>query len=307
MTGSGGRLFVFAWHNVEGTHCFPNEPGRGARQLGRQLDLLRRVATVVPLPDALRSLASGVPLPARAVALTFDDGYRDNLDAAVPLLERRGLPATFFLVPAMLSGRIGAWWETLAWAASRTRRADVRWRGRTVPLDTPHRRRGWFDEAAERLKLTDRANRERVVAEFVAALDPAGQPPQGLFLDWDGARRLVERGFEVGSHSEFHAILAQETADEQRRDLTDSRLALQRELGVAVDLLAYPNGRRSDFDDDTVDAARAAGYSFALTTMTGHNRPDTPPYEIRRACVWPHHGALGVVAAVRHMMREARP
>src|SRR5688572_9588150 len=99
---SGSRLLVYAWHNVEGTYCFPNAPGRGVRQLRRQLELLRRVATVVPLEESLRALAAGDQLPPRAVALSFDDGYRDNLDLAVPLLERLDLPATFFLVPGML-------------------------------------------------------------------------------------------------------------------------------------------------------------------------------------------------------------
>jgi peptidoglycan/xylan/chitin deacetylase (PgdA/CDA1 family) len=305
VSRSGNRLFVYAWHNVEGTPCFPNAPGRGVRQLRWQLDLLRRLGTVVPLAEALRDLAAGVPLPARAVALTFDDGYRDNLDLAAPLLERLGLPATFFLVPAMLSGRVGAWWETLAWAVAGTSRTEIPWRAGTVALDTEPRRRGWFDEVAEQLKGTDRAARERTVARLVATLDPAGEPPRRLFLDWDGARGLVRRGFAIGSHSEFHAILSRETAVEQRRDLVASRQELRRELDVPVELLAYPNGRRCDFDDDTVAAARHAGYAFALTTMTGHNGPRTPPYEIRRACVWPHHGPLGVAAATRHMVRAA--
>jgi hypothetical protein len=205
----------------------------------------------------------------------------------------------------MLSGETQAWWETLAWAVHTASRAEIRWQGQPVSLDTPGRRRTWFGDIAERLKHTDRMARERTVEELVATLAPVGPPPDALFLDWDGARSLVRRGFTVGSHSQFHAILARETAQEQRRDLTDSRRHLEHELRVPIDLLAYPNGRRCDYDADTIAAARHAGYSFALTTVTGHNRTDTPPYEIRRACVWPHHGLLGVAAATRHMVRAA--
>jgi peptidoglycan/xylan/chitin deacetylase (PgdA/CDA1 family) len=301
----GNRLLVYAWHNIEGTWCFPNQSGQGRHQFRRQLDLLRRLGTVVPLTEALHDLAEGRPLPPRAVAITFDDGYRDNLDVAVPVLERLQLPATFFLVPAMLSGEIEAWWETLAWAVHRSSRTTTRWAGREVSLDGAQRRRSWFDEIAEDLKHTNRAAREEAVSELVTALAPVGPPPQRLLMDWDGAREMVRRGFTIGSHSQFHAILAQETPAEQQRDLAASRRQLEQQLSVPVEVLAYPNGRSCDFDEHTVAAAEQAGYSFALTTMSGHNRRDTPRYEIRRACAWPHHGVLGVVAATRHMVRAA--
>jgi peptidoglycan/xylan/chitin deacetylase (PgdA/CDA1 family) len=259
---------------------------------------------VVPLAEALHDLAAGRRLPARAMALTFDDGYRDNVEIAVPILQRLRLPATFFLVPAMLSGEVHAWWELLAWAVQNSSRAEVTWGGRRVPLESAEQRHRWFDGVAEQLKAVDRTAREQAVAELVAALVPAGTPSDRMFLDWDGARELVRAGFTVGSHSRFHAILARETPEEQRRDLAESRRALERELQVPVELLAYPNGRRCDYNADTISAARQAGYSFALTTLDGHNRPHTPPYEIRRSCIWPHYGLLGVAAATRHMARH---
>ncbi len=297
------RLFIFAWHNIDGTWCFPNAPGRGPRQFERQLRWLKRVGTPVPLTEALHDLAHGRELPPRAFAITFDDGYRDNVDLAVPILERLRLPATFFLVPSFLSGEVGAWWEVLAWAAHRGRRDQVNWNGESTSLRTAQQRRHWFDDTAERLKHIDRAAREQAVKELVEALEPAGAAPEQLFLGWDGARELVRSGFDIGSHSQYHAILAQESPDEQRRDLAESRRQLEQGLGVRIDVLAYPNGRGCDYDPHTVVAAQQAGYSFAVTTMDGHNTRATPPYDLRRACAWPHHGTLGVLAATRHMRR----
>lgn len=300
----GTRLLIYTWHNVEGTWCFPNVPGRGITQFRRQLQVLKRLGAVVPLANALHDLSHGRPLPARAVALTFDDGYRDSLELAVPVLESLKLPATFFLVPALLSDEVQAWWEVLSWAVRRSGRTDIAWRGVTVLLDGDQRRRAWADEVAEQLKLLNREDREHALAELVEVLAPAGAPPSRLFLDWDDARELVRHRFAIGSHSQFHAILARETPQAQSWDLVESRSLLERELQVRVELLAYPNGRRQDFDDSTVAAAGAAGYTFGLSTMDGYNQRDTPRYEIRRTCIWPHHDVLGIAAATRHMLHR---
>src|SRR5262245_12380723 len=115
----GSRLVVFAWHNVASTWFAPWVPDAGRQGLARQLAIVRRAFRVMPLSLALEDLYAGRPLPHRAAALTFDDGYRDNLEVAAPLLARLGLPATFFLVPSLLDGG-PAWWESAGWAFARS-------------------------------------------------------------------------------------------------------------------------------------------------------------------------------------------
>jgi len=282
------RLLVLGWHNVEATWCFPVQPGAGMRGLTRQLRWLRSATTVVPLQPALERLATGRRLPARAVALTFDDGYADNLDLASTALSGFGLPATFFLVPGLLDAQASPWWEELAWAFVRSRRAHVQVRGVTVGLSDERSRRAAFQQEAERLKLLDRAARDHAVEQWVVRLDPQGDRPGAeLFLDWAGARGLVRRGFDVGSHSSYHAILSRETPEAQTADLVGATGRLRAELGVAPGMLAYPNGRFSDYDEATLAAAEAAGHRFAVTTQPGWTGPGTPRLEIRRSVVAP--------------------
>jgi peptidoglycan/xylan/chitin deacetylase (PgdA/CDA1 family) len=284
------RLLIVAWHNVERTWNYPAAPGAGVRGFEQQLLRLRRLGTVVPLASALRQLATGQPLPPRAIALTFDDGYRDNLELGVPVLERLGLPATFFLVPGILSGTVRPWWEEVAWALARTRKTAVEWDGRVLPAGGRAGRRS-LEWLTDRLKQQDQAGRGRAVAELLERLEPDGElDHRELFLGWDGARELVRRGFSIGAHSMDHAILARETPTAQLRDLVESRQRLQAELGVDVDLLAYPNGKGSDYDAATVDAARRAGYAHALTARAGWNSPATPIFEARRLVLEPHRG-----------------
>jgi peptidoglycan/xylan/chitin deacetylase (PgdA/CDA1 family) len=273
------RLLVLAWHNVEGTWCYPSQTRAGVGGFARQLHRLRRLATVVPLEPALSALSAGEPLPPRAVALTFDDGYRDNLELAVPLLERLGLPCTFFLVPGLLSREVRPWWEVLAWAFAHAGNRTVSWEGRVLQTGDRWGHRS-FLTVAEPLKALDRATREQRIGELLELLEPEGTlDEERLFLDWDGARELVRRGFAVGSHSTYHAILSREAPEEQLRDLVASRRRLEAELQVPIRLLAYPNGTQADYSAVTVAAAERAGYRHALGAHAGLNRRSTAGYE----------------------------
>jgi peptidoglycan/xylan/chitin deacetylase (PgdA/CDA1 family)/CelD/BcsL family acetyltransferase involved in cellulose biosynthesis len=290
------RLLIVAWHNVERTWNYPAPPGAGAAGFEHQLRRLQRLGTIVPLASSLRQLTTGQPLPPRAIALTFDDGYRDNLEVGAPALERLGLPATFFLVPGILDGTVSPWWETVAWALQRTPRATVDFQGQTLVTRGRAARRT-LEVLTERLKEQDQRARGRAVAELLERLEPPGDPGhRRLFLDWDGARDLLRRGFEVGAHSTDHAILARESPAAQLTDLVESRRRLEAELDVAVEVLAYPNGSRADYDAATVDAARRAGYSHALTARSGWNSRATPLFEIRRVVLEPQRGFADIGA-----------
>jgi peptidoglycan/xylan/chitin deacetylase (PgdA/CDA1 family) len=303
----GSRLLVLGWHNVEPTWFFPAPPGAGPRGLAGQLAVLRRFANVVPLGASLQALAERRPLPPRAVALSFDDGYRDSLGVAAPLLERLGLPATFFLVPGLLSRTSPPWWELLGWACQRARRRQVGFEGRTIDLGDPARRGAAAGLVAELVKQRGRAAREAAVAGFVARCEPAGEPGQdGLFLDWDQAAALASRGFAIGSHTLHHAILARQAPAEQARDLELSRRQLQERLAVPVDVLAYPNGTTADYDHTTVAAAAQAGYAHAVTVIPGWNRPATPHYEIRRFLQRPERGPAGLATLAADPLRRRR-
>ncbi|HSO51373.1 MAG TPA: polysaccharide deacetylase family protein, partial [Actinomycetes bacterium] len=281
------RLLIVAWHNVERTWNYPAAPGAGAAGFEHQLRRLQRLGTIVPLAPSLRQLTTGQPLPPRAIALTFDDGYRDNLEVGAPVLERLGLPASFFLVPGILDGTVSPWWETVAWAVGNATRNSLDWEGQALPVGGRAGGRT-LELVTERLKEHDQAARGRAVAELLERLEPAGEPGhRRLFLDWDGARELLARGFEVGAHSMDHAILARETPAAQLTDLVESRRRLEDELGAAVEVLAYPNGSRADYDAATVDAARRAGYSHGLTARSGWNSRATPLFEIRRVVLEP--------------------
>ncbi|HEY3684826.1 MAG TPA: polysaccharide deacetylase family protein [Streptosporangiaceae bacterium] len=295
-----GRLLVLGWHNIAPTWGFPDSGDAYGEAFARQLATLRRHATVVPLRPALDAVRAGRRLPPRAVALTFDDGYRDHLDLAVPILRGFRMPATFFLVTGFCAQRSRIWWEELGWAFGAATATTLTWDGVTYDLAAPGVRDRTRAAVAEALKALTAADRLAAVEELAARLAPRGtRPGPEVFADWDAARALRDAGHAIGSHTATHPVLARETAPDQARELAGSREELERELSVAADVLAYPNGRAADYDVDTLESAVRAGYRFALTTETGLVTPRGSDLEVRRFVLEPRTRA-------RDIMRELR-
>jgi peptidoglycan/xylan/chitin deacetylase (PgdA/CDA1 family) len=299
------HVVIFGFHNVSPSWLAPCEPGAALRGLETQCRFLRAAFNVLPLADALDRLTAGRSLPRRAAAITFDDGYRDNLDVAAPVLARHGLPATVFLVPGLLSNETRAWWEVAAWAVTHARHPQLAWGDQVLPLRHAAQRRRAARAVLRDLKRRTAADREAALDALIDRLGaPRADAGDRLFLDWDGAARLARApGISIGSHTVSHPILSREHPETQRHELADSRTSLEAVLDVPVRHVAFPNGTAADYDRHTIAAAREAGYSHAVTTRLGINGPATPPYELRRLMVRPETGVPGLA---RPLARGAR-
>ena len=136
--------------------------------------------------------------------------------------------------------------------------------------------------------------------EVLERLGPTPPAPE-LMMDWDGARELARRGFDIQSHTMAHAVLAQETAKEQQRDLRMAREALERETGTEITSIAYPHGTAAHYDAATLESARAAGYRWGITTREGFTCADTPRLEVRRCVIYPERGIADLLAQLRYV------
>lgn len=302
------RLLVLGYHNVEPTWAFGGtSPAAGRRGLERQARFLRRWANVVPLRSALADLAAGRPLPPRAVALTFDDGYLDNATVAAPVLQAAGLPATFFLVPGFLSGEAPVWWEELGWAFAHTTAARLDWAGQRHDVSTPPGREAAHGIVADALKLVDARDRWAAVVELRDRLAPAGPELGRLFMDWDEADGLVRLGHDIGSHTCGHPILSREPAAAQAHELIESRRELAQHFGRPVEVLAFPNGRTQDYSAETLRLTGKAGYEFAVTTRTALAGPRTPVHEVPRVLVDAETDLREVLRKAARVVRRVLP
>jgi peptidoglycan/xylan/chitin deacetylase (PgdA/CDA1 family) len=259
-----------------------------AQRFAEQIRFLAREYHILPVREVVRRLADGRPLPDRAVALTFDDGFRNVLTTAFPVLKRFQAPATVFLVTGLVGTNQPAWPDRLFHALVTTRHAEVFFEGRAWPLGTARERAVAYRYLADRLKVVDAQTKddmlERLIEETGGEARVGPESPLAT-MDWDEAAQLAKSGLvEFGSHTHNHPILSRCPPEVQRQELRRSRDLLRERLGAA-DLFAYPNGGRRDFTPVTKWLLAELGYACGLTTAPGLNVPGADPYELRRVNV----------------------
>ena len=271
-------LAVLTYHRVAEPDDEPAlDPGLISAVPARFEEQMRYVAETgraVSLGDILAARRGEADLPAGAIAITFDDAYRDFARHAWPALRKHGLPVTLF-VPTGYPDRPERtfWWDRLHHALSAT--------GRTDPIDTPvgplslgtrTARRNAFKALRDHLKGIEDAEARSVVDRLADELD--APPPVHAILGWDELRRLAGEGVTMAPHTRTHAFLDQVPADQVREEVAGSRDDLHRELGAAPPAFAFPAGQHSD---EAVEILREEDFEVAFTTGRGVNdlrRPD---------------------------------
>lgn len=236
---------------------FHGTPRRHATELEWQLRYLRRRFEVVPLGEQAARRGT--------IALTFDDGLRSNVEVAYPILQKLGLPATFFVCPGLIDERRWLWTHeararlrALGAGAEAIERRVQRMKG----MDLPARR------AAEE-RLRDETPGYRPSAEDREAHDLAG---------WDELARLDPALVAIGSHTHTHPILTRLSRDEAENEICGSREVLEQRLGRPVELFCYPNG---DVSAMVLELARRT-YRVAVTASPGGVQPGCDPLLLPR-------------------------
>ena len=224
--------------------------------------------SVLPLPDAADALRRGLSLPPNALAITFDDGYEDNL-AAAEILARHGLSATFYITAGCLAGGEPFWPSELRSLMPGITGPELAVSAAGVDLRlavaTPAEKR----TAVARLTKTFKAHpvpvREALRERLREASTTAGAASP--MLNWDQVRRMHALGMVIGSHTMTHPNLPNAGLDRARVEIVESKARLEAETGAAVTMFSYPNGGAERYMTREVAAlVREAGFAAATTS-----------------------------------------
>ncbi len=301
--GARGRLSVLIYHRVLAA---PDPLRRGdvdRDTFDWQMATLGRCFRPVGLVEGIERLVAG-NLPPRAVAVTFDDGYRDNHDEALPLLQRHGIPATFFVTTGTL-GR--CMWndtviETVRACAGGAIDATAVGLGR---LETRTRSESLaaLQTLLPTLKQWPREARDEAVEALAAANGQA--PPAGLMMQREQVAAMADAGMDIGAHTVNHPILRRTTSREAEEEIASSRATLEGITGRPVPLFAYPNGRPGvDYAAEHVELVRRLGFTGAVSTERGANASGSAdPFQVRRFTPWDRTPAR---FAARLLLQSAR-
>jgi peptidoglycan/xylan/chitin deacetylase (PgdA/CDA1 family)/glycosyltransferase involved in cell wall biosynthesis len=250
-----------------------------------QLDHLRQSWHVVPLADLAAAAAAG-DLPERAVALTFDDGYLDNLEVAAPMLAEHGLPATFFLTSEPLPARRSFWWDALERmllaCEPRVPQVELRVPGRThsFAIGTEAERRQAHEALHVLFKSSAPVVRDEMLRELARQLaaPPLVDGPSPMIAPEVLRLRDLPQ-VEIGAHGAHHLSLPHVAAETCHGEVFESRSALERLVGRPVTSFAYPFG---DVSPGAVSAVMAAGFRIGVACEDRAVRPRAHPLRLPR-------------------------
>jgi len=282
------RLSIFIFHRVlpEPDELFPDEVHAG--RFDQLLGWIKAWFRVLPLDEAAQQLAAGC-LPARAAAITFDDGYEDNDSVARPLLQRHGLTATFFIATGFLDG--GRMWnDTVIESIRRTSlpQLDLQPLGLGQhALATVAARRAAIAQLLPQIKYMEPEARLALTERVAHAADVS--LPADLMMRSEQVLSMRRAGMQIGAHTVSHPILARLDLTDARQEMAQSKRALEQLLGERVALFAYPNGRPGkDYLSEHAALARELGFDAAVSTAWGAARPGADPFQLPRFTPWDH-------------------
>ncbi|HHJ13741.1 MAG TPA: polysaccharide deacetylase family protein [Gammaproteobacteria bacterium] len=247
----------------------------------KHLELLTRLLPIVDMAGFLDFLEQPARYPRGCCLLTFDDGWVDNYEYALPLLRERAMPATVFL-PFDYIGRNECFWQE----EIRMRLTALLNGGPAARLQAEDLTEGEVKQQDDiegfvaRLKQQGYEHIETVRSKLraVAASEP---PPQhyNRHLNWNQVAEMQAAGIGFESHGLSHRILTRIPQDEARNELQASRRLLETRLGTPVRAIAYPNG---DSSPEIEQMAAEAGYQVAFSTRKGLVDPNSPRMALPR-------------------------
>ncbi len=280
------KLSILIYHRVLDTSD-PLQPGIVDRSLfDRQMWGISRFFRVLPLAEAVNRLRKGT-LPRRALCVTFDDGYRDNVEVALPILRKHCVHATFFIATGFLGG--GCMWNDRVIEAVRGLNGDrvdlKEFTGQQFDLPVGLRARGSVLQAILRaIKHLPFTQREAAVA-FIEK--QAGRTIPDLMVREPDIRALLRGGMDIGAHTVNHPILSRLPVMEARREIAASKQTLESVTGHPVRLFAYPNGNPGlDYGEAHVAMVRELGFDAAVSTAWGCAGMRSDRYQLPRFTPW---------------------
>ena len=294
-TKFAARGVILLYHRVAELRCDPQLLAVKPQHFGEHLEIIKNQCSPVPLQKLVAGLR-GKTQTEFPVAITFDDGYADNLVQAQPLLRRYSVPATVFVTAGYVGSGREFWWdelerlilepaflpktlkldilegENLTWELGEGSHAVDAWRGWNVQvLENPTPRHALYRCLCDLLRPLPEQRRADVLGYIQkwAGMGSAGRPTHLSLTTAELAELDREDLVEIGAHTCTHSLLSSLSKGEQKKDVQDSKKILEKILNHEVSSFAYPFGGRVDYNEDSLAAVHDAGFELACANFPG--------------------------------------
>jgi peptidoglycan/xylan/chitin deacetylase (PgdA/CDA1 family) len=278
---------VLLYHRVNPDND-PFFPALSVKTFDSQMRYLAANFQVLSLTDIINRIKQGLGIAPGTVAVTFDDGYRDNYAYAHPILRKYNCPATLFTATNYINNEKLMWNDKVALAIKFTAQKRITLPGstRSFSLVSVSEKVVALEQILETLKTFPESDKLTLVEDLCKRLDSKQPKSAPLMLSWKKLKQMAYEGWEVGSHTANHVILTRVPFCQAKEEICLSGSMLERELDRPIRLFSYPNGKPGDYDLSIKTFLRDAGYIGAFTTIDQLNAHDADLFEIGRKSPW---------------------
>jgi len=251
----------------------------------RQLRYLKKNFNIVPLDDVIQFVEGRKLIPPNALAITFDDGTKDNFQNALPILKKENVRATFFLNTANIL------YKDLLWIHKRKyiendRGADalINFFNQLYP-ELKVDKGDWLTLKRNLKYVLDQNDRTAFLNKAFELLLPQlklEKVAKEIYLTWDEISAMSRSGLTIGGHSRSHPVLSREDKSVVSEEVIGNKLDLEKNIGQKVDFFAYPFGEETSFNNAVISILKEAGYRCAMTNLSGTNNRFSDPFRLKR-------------------------
>src|SRR5215471_15125127 len=263
----------------------------------QQMKFLRQRYNPVSLEDIVETVVDGRPLPPLAVAVTFDDGYRDNHLYAFPVLRRYGIRGAFYITAGCVNMGEPLWTSRLRYYFMATREPSLALAHPApaiLDLRTPAARNASFARTIALIKSAGKVRGGEVFRDVEARLNVTDLGPlRDSMMTWGEIEEMGRGGMTIGAHTLTHPNLPGLPAEEAEAEIGGSKTLIEEKVKMPVLHFAYPNGRGvSHFNDPVREMVRKAGFLSSVTSINGPVRRNDDAFTLKRLGVYRKHADL---------------
>ena len=300
---------IFLYHRVNDDRD-PFLPSLPVAEFRQQMEYIARNFHVVTLNDIAEGRIAGNGSK-YSVAITFDDGYRDNFTSAFPILKELGIPATIYLATGYVGTNRIPWYDEVCLAFKLTVRPRFQLERKDAPsgtMTTQAERLALLELVLDWLRELDDDARRLAMPELFAALGvPASLTLPNYMLGWDEVKQMKAHNIEFGAHTVSHPVLSRTSGRALQEEISASKKTVEQKLKTEVRHFAYPFGRNAHVGSEARRWVEQSGFKTAVTTEYGFNAPGDDPFALRRFTPWGHDLASFILQLDWYRFAGVRP
>jgi peptidoglycan/xylan/chitin deacetylase (PgdA/CDA1 family) len=282
FTDNKPKVLLLVYHRVlKNKHSSPLNNIVSLSGFIKQIDEIAKRHAIVTLTDIIQQCHFGKPKAKIQVVLTFDDGYSDNYEIVLPVLQKKGLPASFFIIADYINSNVPLW----DWQVIHLLNSDVSIKSTTI--DNQIIRQGIFESRLsfafrilEKMKPISPAKRREAISYLRPKTNTSFESDR--CMSWQEVKKMSEAGMEIGSHGLSHRSLAMLPYYEAKEEIKKSKEIIEYNIEKPCYHFSFPYGGNQDYNQPLIDCVKEAGYRTCLLNVHGYNYIENDSFCFKR-------------------------